>query len=757
MRSNSEHPGARLHQSTLKMKTIHRGHRGLIAVCCLYVLAVHIPAYATMVEAPLIEDRPGERSAPVSQQQQCADQLLERMLTPQAEIRIGPGNADTERLMRRSNKHSLTYVVRSLWSGIVEYLFPEHGLFRRGSSLARIYDPTLLDDLERARDYAASSEVSPLTIRSMPPRVAAPEVEAAQPSGAAEVAPPVMRPPEVAAPALPRQPEQEPVRAEPVRISFDFEANQQRQDQLREQAEFTAAAVAAAMDNRRSAHSALDEARAELEDRRRLLDQGVLAAQAVEPAEERVAATRAGLDRAEAELVELQQGYERLAERITKLEGEAAEAHEAMKRARNERARQAEAAERRQVRQARERAAAELQAQRRTAVAEPRPEATAAPAPAAELVESSAEPEQPAVAGSAATREMRELAAPRWEDVGAEAPGLVSDVLAPEGTVVEAGDELLRVANLQLAQLGARIGPEHLGQFRVGRSVTITFEDYPDIVFDGWVASIEPCSATNEVEVGLLVVCNSGRFADDPYLALRWMTLEAGVEADEIASKKLDPVMHRAASTDMELRLQRIFPTMGPRALYSMRAEQAQVPADDRYTGRLRLLAAERVASDAVERNEPSVRLAALADWRRTYVEGMTTSILGDGTCVTYPAAGNASTAIRAMLRGEVNHRPNLCAATMREALGWGLGDAHRWATQLPRMGYIAREDRLPRPGDILVWPFTYGPNRTQHIGFAVRQGRQLMLLSNLSGTLGTTEILDGYIAFYRPDEEPEL
>ena len=103
------------------------------------------------------------------------------------------------------------------------------------------------------------------------------------------------------------------------------------------------------------------------------------------------------------------------------------------------------------------------------------------------------------------------------------------------------------------------------------------------------------------------------------------------------------------------------------------------------------------------------------------------------------------------MLRGEVSHIPDRCAGSMREALGWGLGDAHVWAYDLPRVGYAARPAGLARPGDILVWPFTYGPRSSQHIGFAVQQNGRLMLLSNLSGNLGTTEILPGFIAFYRP------
>lgn len=727
------------------MKSKHRGHQALILCCCLFLWAAALPSYAAIDPPVVAETVSPEPATPIAERPQDHDRMLERLLTPQAEIQIGPGTADTERLMRRSHNSSLSYVIRSLWNGIVEYVFPEHGLFRRGASLARVYDPSLLEDLQRAREYAESADVSPLTIAAAPRRTTVEEPPAA--GGGAEASAPAPQPivsaPEVAAPPSP-----DAVISPPEHIDFDFDANQRQQDQLREQAELTAAVVAGAIDNLHGAKETLDQANVELKDRRRLFEQGVLAREALGPPEERLAKARAAEERARSELAEAQEGYERLAARIERLEREAVEAHEAIRKAREARARQAEIAERRrQQAQARE-----------AAQAAPREvsEAEETARPTLELREDEAtEDEEGLPAGTRITREMRELAAPRWEELDAEAPGLISEVLAPQGTLVEAGDELLRVANLQLAQLAARINPAQLGSFRVGRSVTITFEDYPDVVFDGWIASISPCATSDEVEVGLLVVCESGRFADDPYLALRWMTLEAGVGADTVGSQALDPVMKRASTAEMDLRLQQMFPMIGPGALYSERVTAARVPSDDRFTGRLRLRPVERFICDGGQGDEHAMRLAALADWRRTYVDGMTTSILDDGTCVTYPAQGNAGDAIRAMLRGQVSHRPNLCAATMREALGWGLGDAHRWATHLPRMGYVAREDRLPRPGDILVWPFTYGPNRTQHIGFAVRQGRKLMMLSNLSGHLGTTEILDGYIAFYRPDDEP--
>jgi len=91
------------------------------------------------------------------------------------------------------------------------------------------------------------------------------------------------------------------------------------------------------------------------------------------------------------------------------------------------------------------------------------------------------------------------------------------------------------------------------------------------------------------------------------------------------------------------------------------------------------------------------------------------------------------------------------------EALGWGLGDAADWADGLPRKGYKLREDGLCRPGDILVWPFTYGPRRNQHVGIAVLQGGRMMTLSNSAGRLGTDEILPGYLAFHKPPPEEEV
>lgn len=677
------------------------------------------------------------------------DQLLAHMLTPTAEIRLGPGLANTEKLLQRAGGNSLVYVIRSAWRGIVEYLFPPHGLFHRGDALARIYDPKLLSDLERARELMATADVSPLTIAVAPPGGAETEAEGTPsntiPPSAPEETPAQVAPPSLRAASPPaREPqEDEPV---PAEIDFDFEASYRQQEQLREEAALTAQVLSAAMAEVRAALDALNEAQEELVQRRQLFEAGVLAEQALRPAEERVRQASAAYEAAEAELIEAQEGYERLAERIRSLEQQAAEAHEAIRVARRQRARLARTTD---------------------AAVTPAPPQTSAPttatpssAPAsgqsvelrrADAPEETTSPARRNVRAHPIPPEVEELAAPRWEEIAAQADGMVSEVLAPEGTLVQVGDELLRVADLRLARLVASVPLSELGEFREGRAVTLTFPDYPEAVFEGWVASTSPGESEGTARVELLMVCTTGPFVDDPYLGLRWMTLQAGVGEDKVSEQTIEPVLAPAPAARVQLRLLEIFPTIGPRDAWAEHATAPQVKRPGHYTGRLRLTPMPRLTTTQLADEEGARRLAALNQWRASYIEGMTTAILDDGTVISYPAEGEINTAVRLMLEGRVSHRPNLCAATMREALGWGLGDAHKWAERLPARGYVKREDGLPRPGDILVWPFTYGPGNAQHIGIAVRQGRKLMLLSNLDGRLGTSEILPGYIAFYRP------
>jgi biotin carboxyl carrier protein len=501
-------------------------------------------------------------------------------------------------------------------------------------------------------------------------------------------------------------------------------ANRREQNLLREQARLTARTVAAAIQTRDEAREARVEADQEVADRQCLYEEGVLTEQALERGIQHADELTRALEQAEEELSETQEGYARIARRIRALEQEAALA------------------------------AAETEAAA-SAVEDPvEPDEDTTPLAPAPLEEMTTEEEQP----PALPPEVRELAAPRWEEVAAPGMGLIADVVAPPGSLVEEGQELLELADVELARLTAGVRQRDMPEFWTGRTVTVTFEDYPAVALKGWVASCSPTDDGDDAEVEFLLLCERGPFADDAYLAVHWMALEAGVRADAAGAHRLEPLPEPGPASRTQTHLRSLFPLADPWGY----AQEPPAPTDclsrTSYAGRLRL-----DPMPAVHDGRPSSprraaerrRLSALRDWRATYIEGMSTTILDDGTALTYPREGEVSRAVRRIIEGRVSHRANLCARTMREALGWGLGDAHAWARRLPHMDYAVRSDGLARPGDILVWPFTYGPGRAEHIGIAVRQGRRLMLLSNLGGRLGTSEVLGGYLAFYRRDEGP--
>ncbi|HUS81269.1 MAG TPA: hypothetical protein VM283_08385 [Armatimonadota bacterium] len=674
-------------------------------------------------------------------------QRLDTLLTPEARIQLGVGRADQELLTRRAVTGSLNYPVISMWRGIVEYLFPLNGIIRRGDPIARIYDPSILADLERARRIMSIHDLSPITIAApLPVLHDQPRSEPA----------PLVLPAPVPGPQKPAgigRVETAPVRERPaaqVAIArqgpqFDFEANKRRQSELREQAQLTAEALGAAMQQRDAARAEVQAAKADLSARERLLAQGAIAEQALEAPRARVAQAVEAAEGAEKALGELQGAYAETARKIRALEQQAQSARAAIQAA-NEASRAAAAEARR----------ARAQSEARS---EPKPVAAAEPERVQLREEPAAErrPVGPALpgAGGAAPREVRDLAAPRYEEITSPGHAMIADVVSPQGKLVEVSEELLRLSNIQLAQLTARVPAQSIAEFREGRAVTLTFDDYPDAAFAGWVGGAAPVVDSNDVDVDLLVVCDSGAHSDDAYLALQWMVLEAGVEAKG-AEPAVDPVMEPAPSSRTARLLGRFLPLIGPKEQYEERISKPEVARRDLYEGRLRLQPMARLAGETEQTDQRAdERLAALSEWRRTYMDGMVTTILDDGTAITYPDGGEVSQAVRRMLTGDVSHQRNLCARTMREALGWGLGDASSWAWRLPHRGYAMRKDGLARPGDILVWPFTYGPGRSQHIGVAVRQGRRLVLLSNLSGRLGTTEILGGYLAFHRLDERP--
>lgn len=120
------------------------------------------------------------------------------------------------------------------------------------------------------------------------------------------------------------------------------------------------------------------------------------------------------------------------------------------------------------------------------------------------------------------------------------------------------------------------------------------------------------------------------------------------------------------------------------------------------------------------------------------------------GPVLTYPAEAATSNAIRLMATRQVSTGYNRCAATVRQAMGFGLGDAHEWV-RLSQRGFTRRPKGEPaQPGDIVVWPFTFGSRRSQHIGIAVGTSGGTKLLSNMEGTMKVTRMAPGYAAFYR-------
>lgn len=120
------------------------------------------------------------------------------------------------------------------------------------------------------------------------------------------------------------------------------------------------------------------------------------------------------------------------------------------------------------------------------------------------------------------------------------------------------------------------------------------------------------------------------------------------------------------------------------------------------------------------------------------------------GPALTYPAVAATANAIRRMATRQVSMGRGRCARTVREALGWGLGDAYQWLS-LDRCGFTRRPKGQPaQPGDIVVWPFTFGDRRTQHIGMAVGTSAGTKLLSNMTGNMQLSRLAPGYAAFYR-------
>ncbi len=343
--------------------------------------------------------------------------------------------------------------------------------------------------------------------------------------------------------------------------------------------------------------------------------------------------------------------------------------------------------------------------------------------------------------------ELQRLSAPRWQDSLAPTGGLVLKPLQPPGAAVKKGTPLLKVANSAWARLRVLVPPEQSFRFHRSAPVAVAFPELPGLEFVGWVTSKHLLPGDERGVVEMLVTNARQPFETQ---ALLMSLAYASPPLQDSSEAELAPDISRvAAALAPSERLFALVPAAVMTSAAKARAEEYNgLP----LTGRLAVVPPiPRFGPPECPDPELRERLTQLHEWQESFIEGLTTAIYGQRIVLSYPREGAISAAVERMLKSEVSHDPGYCARTLREALGWGLGDAYQWATRLPEHGYLPREDGIPRPGDIMVWPFTYGSHHSQHIGVAVLQNGRLMLLSNLEGRLGTSEIVGGYIAFYKP------
>jgi hypothetical protein len=667
-----------------------------------------------------------------------------------------------------------SFFIRATLPGIVEYLFPLDGILRAGQSLARVYNIGNMTDWEKVQQLLTAAGASPYLIagRGPTPNVYFPSAMLPV-SGRPLIGLPVYSAP-AAAPAIaprsratlaraPAAPSEAPasrakLASAPASETTEEEVVSYETVPASESPDSSAArvraqsAVADADKQVEEARSLVHSAEEDLAARDRLYQKGIIARREVEDARERLDETRKGLSQRESYLsqakAELRQAQEtpapatvtrRVVRRVSvprpAQQPDASVAYSAPQPAAAPPARLAASPAP---------ASQSAAADRSSRVVWPAPLVSSGRAPRRQSGGAPMTPLSPVA---------NQLAQVQWADQQAPSDGMVIRTVSPNGALVQAGDPLVELANTEWVRLYADIDLKDVPRFRPGTPVGVTFDEYPGTRFAGWVGDVAPQKGESGARAELIVFCEQGLYRNDARYTIEWLALASPVE-DEAASKRPHLLEQSPEGARRRAALTELFP-LAPEPVISEVAGagasiESQAPV---YTGSLKLGEMPR-STGAVTGGDSNIaqkRLAALRVWRDAFTRGMTTTSLAPGVSVTYPRDGDANYAIDRMLRGAVSHVPDRCAGTMREALGWGLGDAHVWAYELPAVGYAARPAGLARPGDILVWPFTYGPRSSQHIGFAVQQNGRLMLLSNLGGNLGTTEILPGFIAYYRP------
>lgn len=727
----------------------------------------------------------------------AADQLLplappKRLSRlPNARVQVGQGRVDPAAAASVTGG-AFCYTVKATAAGVVEYLYPKSGVVSAGKPLVRLYDLAILADLKIGESAMARFASSPFviapassTLPPLPPGVDFPQPTADARGLGIRLAAPLETPAAAATNALPAllpesihrsglslasglapAPRGAGLTAAPApepRASSSLPDLTELTGQLsdsHQQLEQLSGLLSRIDDQQAAARERLEQAKVDAASSERLYNQGVLARNVWE-------ATQAKVRTAQQQIEDLQQKRQEAVAQRERLQGRVASLQGKVDDAVAERGRAA-AAEINQAPAAPERRPAinERQSKARVLVhmtpRQPQPTAGAVP----NMFPSPTAPRRPEVARlprtplsavhlrpsaeiPAVPEAVKRLAAPRWQDVPAPSEGAVMRQLVPAGTPVQPGTPLLEVANREWARVYADVSREQISQFPNGAPVSVSFEDYPGVTLRGWINGTHPVAHQDLAQVEMVVLCHDGYYPDDTYASLQWLALAAPLETDKKAEPLTPAVETRTALQAGEAQVYEVLPlvppTVGP----------AQAPVSEAqpgaFTGVLRLAEMDaNAAPQAKEKPAQTQRLAMLKQWRESFVEGMTTSLFG-GLLLTYPREGDVARAVERMASGDVSHDYNRCARTVREALGWGLGDAAVWMTRLPERGFQPRKDGLARPGDILVWPFTYGSRHTQHIGLAVSQNGKLMLLSNLGGTLGTSELVGGYVAFYKP------
>src|SRR5258708_20915380 len=80
--------------------------------------------------------------------------------------------------------------------------------------------------------------------------------------------------------------------------------------------------------------------------------------------------------------------------------------------------------------------------------------------------------------------------APSTTAIRAPFGGVILQMAAARGDVVESGAELFSLANLSTVYVQAQVYEKDLGQVRVGQHASITVDSYPGEPFSGSVVSI---------------------------------------------------------------------------------------------------------------------------------------------------------------------------------------------------------------------------------------------------------------------------